>query len=102
MGRSSTLHCHDCEYEVVTSAGPDMGFNVSTKTYVCLSCKNLVDIVISERAKELVNVSPTENLSCPDCSGDKLVVWDHVNRPCPHCNSKLDYKRRNSTVVFWD
>lgn len=46
MGFKQSYICPICNYETVTSAGPDRGFRTSTNTYVCLDCKTINDLRI--------------------------------------------------------
>lgn len=48
MGFRSTYKCPVCNYEALTSAGPDNGRNFSSNTFVCKECKVILDRTVSE------------------------------------------------------
>jgi hypothetical protein len=107
MGKQSELKCPNCSYQVLTSGGPDGGFNIFTNTYVCLCCNSLVDLETRKRNSEGINVEdPTEIIDsqqCPKCFGNRFILWDNIKKLCPRCNTKMTDKFDGlKSFVFWD
>jgi DNA-directed RNA polymerase subunit RPC12/RpoP len=105
MGRKSEIKCPNCSYQVLTSGGPDGGFNFFTNTYICSYCNSLVDLSTRARNKEGVEKKDPEEIvsghQCPKCLGDKFVLWDSNSRLCPRCKTKMTGDG-STTIVFWD
>jgi hypothetical protein len=48
MGFKRNYKCPDCNYKVLTSAGPDRGMRVSTDTFVCKECEIIMDRAVTK------------------------------------------------------
>ena len=112
MGQENTYKCDSCSYSVLTSGGHDVGMRAVTDTYICTSCKEIVDVLVGERGQvypkddipELVNdiLEQSEFYSCPDCnSKESLVIWDTEKRPCPKCDGQMEIDPEGGTIM-WD
>ncbi len=105
MGTTYLFRCNKCNYEVKSSGGEDRGFIAFTNTYICYSCKSIVDIT----EKVLSTNKKVENkedrfryleIFCPKCgSKTELEKWDNVNAPCPKCDGKME---RGGLISMWD
>jgi len=112
MGKSYTYTCPNCGYSVLTSAGHDRGMLAETDTYICTSCKEIVDVCVGvfgqTFSKEEVKTGNLESkhelgfYRCPLCnSGEHLVLWDTLKKPCPKCDEKMR-KAEGGEVILWD
>jgi DNA-directed RNA polymerase subunit RPC12/RpoP len=107
MGHKLELKCLKCSYQVLTSGGPDRGFIAFTNTYVCLCCNSLVDLVTSQvndhANKREYPIEITTGHECPKCLGNRFVIWDNIEKPCPRCDTKMTDKFDGpKSFVFWD
>jgi DNA-directed RNA polymerase subunit RPC12/RpoP len=114
LGTSFTYRCSKCEYEVQTSGGLDWGFLAVTDTYICKSCKNIVDVavglhgkvypkgqVLQKKAERKIDLD-LDFYVCPECGSDNhLVKWDKRKKPCPKCAGKMQKDLRGG-IVLWD
>jgi peptide subunit release factor 1 (eRF1) len=111
MGTRYAFKCNKCRYEVMTSVGKNYGMLVVVDTYICKSCKSIVDVCVGEYgqtySKEeaiLKKEKSTFDLgfyNCPDCgSAVDLVKWNKWKRPCPKCDGKME-KNAKSEVMCW-
>ena len=111
MGTRFSYKCNNCDYKVMISAGHDFGMVAVTNTYICKSCKEIVDVAVGEYGKtftkEEVNLKKRSKLDlafyrCPECGSDKhLVKWNSKKRPCPRCDGKME-KDLNGEMILWD
>jgi ribosomal protein L37AE/L43A len=112
MGTKLTFKCNNCGYWVTTSGGPDYGMVAVTETFICKSCKNIVDICVGAYGKTYTREeilqkkkgsdSGLDFYTCPECgSGEKLVKWDETIKPCPRCDGKME-QDINSVIISWD
>ena len=112
MGTKLTLKCNKCGYNAISSAGRDYGLSAITDTYVCRSCRNIVDVYIGENGKvfdmmkdllgKIESDSGIDFFSCPECgTGTHLESWDIENRSCPRCGGKMK-QDTNDVVMNWD
>lgn len=112
MGTSFTYKCNKCNYEVLTSGKLDFGMLAVVDTYICKSCKAIVDVCVGEYGKiytkeEIaLKLIKSENdldfYQCPECDSDKhLVKWNNRKRPCPCCDGKM-HKDINGNFCLWD
>ena len=112
MGINYTFRCNKCGYEVMTSGRNDYGMLAVVDTYICKSCKSIVDVCVGEYGQtytkeEILQHKDKSGIEmkyyvCPDCdSGEHLVKWSKWKRPCPKCDGKME-KDLNCGVVCWD
>jgi len=111
MGISKTYTCDNCGYSVLTSAGLDWGFFAVTDTYKCLECEEIVDVPVGSdgkkifkkdlRAQGLLDENHSKFYICPRCSSEKLKKWNKRTRPCPKCNSQMNWDKTKG-IVLWD
>ena len=104
--------CNKCGYQVMSSGGHDYGMLAVTDTYLCKSCKEIVDVCVGESgetySKEEVLLKKSKSETdldfyiCPKCGSDKnLVKWNKSKRPCPKCDGKME-KDTNGEIIMWD
>jgi len=112
MGTKYTYGCNKCGYKALTSGGHDFGFFAVVDTYICKSCKEIVDVTVgkegvtytreeaaSQREKQRYDL---DYYTCPNCrSGDNLTKWDDIRKPCPRCDGSLD-KEMDGHIILWD
>jgi len=98
MGQHHQFRCEACGYEAEVSGGEDCGFSVVTQTITCTKCKELVDVVVSERPGD--PKIPRLPLRCPRAKKVKHPVqpWT-AGGPCPRCGTKM---RDEGLRVLWD
>ncbi len=115
MGKTFVFSCTKCSYKVKTSGGEDRGMAAFSNTYICSSCKIIVDIterVLIEREKIIgksffgvpkIKREVTfreKEIICPDCHNKtSLEKWDNINMPCPKCDGKME---KGSLIGLWD
>ncbi len=63
MGFKRSYKCPGCNYNVITSAGPDIGRGSSTNTFVCRACQIIVDRSISSSNPLLIKPSFHDGLN---------------------------------------
>ena len=120
MGSQREYRCNKCGYHVMTSGGEDRGFYAFTNTYICTSCRRIVDITEkvlaysepepekkgfrlfkSRKSKPEPEIFEEQKILCPECGAESgLKIWDTVNRPCPKCDGKLEADRLK--FIMWD
>lgn len=85
MGCTLNLTCPGCGYTAEVSGAPDCGFVSATETVHCLDCRELYDIVTSERAAD-DNALPWVDRPrrCPKRKSHRLEEWT-LPGPCPRC-----------------
>jgi len=112
MGTTYSLKCNKCGYQVLTSAGHDYGMVAVTDTYICKTCKAMVDVMVGEygvtyskeeaQSKKGKSGADLKFYICPDCnSGANLEIWDPKEKPCPKCDGKMG-KDKHGMVAMWD
>jgi len=112
MGTAYTYKCNKCGYEVMTSGKLDFGMLAVVDTYICKSCKAIVDVCIGEHGQVYTKKDVAQNniksendldfYMCPECDSDKyLVKWNKRTRPCPKCDGKMK-KDRYAEFILWD
>lgn len=112
MGTSYTFKCNKCNYSVQTSGKLDYGMLAVTNTYICNSCKEIVDVLVGLRGeiflKEKIKKKEYQEeiydfkfYSCPLCGADTLTKWDARSKPCPKCDGKMR-KDENGGMILWD
>ncbi len=104
----------------MTSGGEDRGFFAFTNTYICNSCKRIVDITEkvlcqsepkpikkefslfkSRKSIPEPELFEEHEIICPKCNAKTgLEKWDHINRPCPRCDGNMETNRL--WFVMWD
>ncbi len=96
----------------MTSGGHDFGMLAVTDTYICTSCKKVVDVTVGEYgvtytksdvlAKRMNNDTDLDFYVCPECGSNKnLVKWNKSKQPCPKCDGKME-KDTNGEIMMWD
>lgn len=107
MGQVKSLICPTCDYQAMTSAGPDRGFVAYTNTFVCLKCKTIHDLVLikgelkSNGQESKLTNQISENEKCKNCGENKFKLWDHIRKACPKCDSKMR-SNKNGFIINWD
>jgi transcription initiation factor IIE alpha subunit len=112
MGTKFNFKCKGCGYKVTASGGVDYGLIGVTKTFICSSCNNIVDVCVGEfgstytREEILEKMKGADSLlsfyTCPGCgSGEDLAEWNKQNKPCPRCKGKM-VKDRHGGFILWD
>lgn len=95
----------------MSSGGKDYGMLAVVDTYICQSCKEIVDVCVGEagetyRKEEIPDKKRSgfdlDFYKCPECHSDtSLVRWNKTKRPCPKCNSKME-KDSAGEILLWD
>jgi hypothetical protein len=113
MGTIYTYRCNKCNYSVQTSGKLDYGMLAVTNTYICNSCKQIVDVLVGLRGetfhKEEIKIKKENNdeiydfkfYSCPSCDFDDITEWDTKRKPCPKCDGQMR-KGKNDEMLLWD
>ncbi len=96
----------------MTSAGHAYGMIAVTDTYICKSCREIVDVLVGTNGKTISmedalkkSTEGEDNFGyyiCPICDSDKdLEIWDTEEKPCPRCDGQM---RRTNRLDFymWD
>jgi hypothetical protein len=102
MGQTHQFQCRACSYSVFVSGGPDVGMTFATQTIACAKCKELRDVVISEKPWEVMrNEGRRLPLRCPRKRTAKHPVkaWS-AGGPCPKCGGTM--KRGALEGPLWD
>lgn len=111
MGTSFTYKCNKCDYQVLTSGQLDFGMIAVVDTFICKSCKAIVDVTVGEYGKVFtkkevaLKLIKSENdldfYCCPDCGSEKkLVKWNNKIRPCPCCDGEM--AEDSGDFILWD
>lgn len=112
MGKLRTYKCNICGYRVMTSGGTDCGYFAVTDTYICQSCKQIVDVPVGLYGetyskeeipdKKISSEITFQFYTCPECGFDtNLMKWDNRKRPCPKCKGKMVIDAHGESVL-WD
>jgi len=111
MGTRYLFKCKKCGYQVMSSGGKDYGMLAVVDTYVCKSCKEIVDVCIGEYGetykKGEVQIKKRSSFDldfykCPECGSDNnLVRWNKIKRPCPKCDGQM-VKDIAGEIIMWD
>ena len=112
MGTLYPFRCNKCGYQVTTSGGHDYGMMAVTDTYICKSCKAIVDVLVGKygetfskediQLKENNSESDLHYYVCPICHSDKqLEKWSKEERRCPRCEGKMGIISRVN-FISWD
>ncbi|HPF03397.1 MAG TPA: hypothetical protein P5180_04690 [Bacteroidales bacterium] len=112
MGEKRIYKFSKCGYSLMSSGGKDYGMLAVTDTYICTSCKKIVDVCIGEYGKtyprkevltkEIRSEAGLDLYVCPSCGSEKnLVKWNKSKRPCPQCGEKMQADKSGLTVL-WD
>jgi len=111
MGTQYMFKCIKCGYQVTSSGGKDYGMLAVVDTYICQSCKEIVDVCVGEYGETYNKEDlPAKKMSgfdldfykCPICHSDKnLVRWNKTKRPCPKCDGMMG-KDANGIIMMWD
>lgn len=102
MGLTRDWICPGCGYSALTDAGPSRGFYAQTNTFVCVTCKNLVDLVVGRAHDKGGEIEPINTRSkCPKCHGSEFTLWDSWSKPCPRCFCEMEVAK-GGTMILWD
>ena len=98
----------------MTSGGHDVGLLAVTDTYICNSCKEIVDVSVGLYGKtylkeEISSVKRGDEFMddmdfylCPSCNSDSdLIKWNIKTKPCPKCTGKMK-KDSDGEMLLWD
>jgi len=97
MGIHYLFECKSCGYSCEVSGGDDCGMIARTTTIICYKCKELHDVVTSEKPWE-EQVVEVETLKCPKSKRHKAKKWEHPG-PCPKCGQIM---KRGVETCLWD
>jgi ribosomal protein L37AE/L43A len=112
MGERYTFKCIKCAYEIMTSGGHDYGMRAVVDTYICQSCKNIVDVCVGEFGniytmgesfqKKRNSETDLSFYTCPNCDSEtNLIKWSDWERPCPNCDGQMEMDYFGKTLS-WD
>lgn len=113
MGTKYSYKCHKCGYRATASGGRDFGMHAVTDTYICGSCREIVDVCTGEYGQEYTREEAQVRKSksgtglnfyvCPVCgSGKNLLKWSASDRPCPKCGEKMEKDKDDGIIAMWD
>ena len=88
MGSYKEYKCEFCNY--ITAANPkghDYIMSGKVRSYMCENCREIVDILDSEKTQ------------CPECGSEKLVKWNPIKGKCPKCGRKM---KETGSYLFVD
>ena len=96
----------------MSSGGHDYGMMAVTDTYICKSCKKIVDVTVGEYGvtytkedvitKKKNKETDLDFYVCPECNSDiNLMKWNKTKRPCPKCDGKME-KDVYGVTMLWD
>lgn len=96
----------------MTSAGHAYGMIAVTDTYICKSCREIVDVLVGEYGETFTKEDIQEKVNkgesdlhyyvCPICHSDKqLEKWSKEGKPCPRCDGKMGITSRVN-FISWD
>lgn len=101
MGCRFLLTCPGCGYSAEISGAPDCGFVSATETVHCFDCRELYDIITSQRASEKENEPWVDQpRHCPEQEGHRIEEWT-LPGPCPHC-AHLVTQDNAQIAALWD
>ncbi len=98
MGTLYTFKCNKCKYSVQTSGQLDYGMVAVTDSYICNTCKRIVDVLVGlggekftkdeilVRKKRMMNLMISNFHLCTECGSDDITEWDITSKPCPKCD----------------
>ncbi len=113
MGISKTYRCTKCDYQYFGSAGDGQGFVAVVRTYSCLNCHKLSDLLVGKYGMIDYNLiygmtktgakAKRKKLKCEECKSVDVIVWDSENKPCPvkDCTGTL-VEDPNGEAILWD
>ncbi len=117
MGRALTYYCSTCNYKAITCAGRTATFSARLNTFVCLKCKEVMDIATHYIHRKPVEKDPDDpeplmlifrgkstieevkSIMCNRCEGSDLKLCDTVEKPCPKCNTPLEIDRDGIVIL---
>lgn len=102
MGTAHEYCCPDCGYSAIVSGGRDIGMVVVVRTMTCISCKELVDVIVGFYGEDgpVGDAEMDKDLHvCPECGGDEVTAWG-PDQPCPRCDSAMN--RNEGYEELWD
>jgi len=85
MGTRYGWKCTNCDYSLVMSGGKDCGMTSWTHTFLCKTCKELMDVEVSHSEW---NTEQWERHYCEECNS-LLELWNTNKKPCPSCGSVM-------------
>jgi len=97
----------------MTSGGKEYRLLAVSDTFICKSCKEVVDVCIGgygpacyRQGSLIKENNPDTDLNfnkCPKCGSDKnLVKWNKGKRPCPKCEEKMEKDASSEIIMLWD
>ena len=112
MGTAYGHICNKCGYRVTTSGGLAYGMFAATDTYICKSCREIVDVSVGTYGKTISKENTLKKSTegdddfeyyvCPVCGSDKhLEIWNTKEKPCPRCDGKMSRSGRLD-FIMWD
>ena len=102
MGAHYLFQCSECKYNATVSGGRDVGMLAVTKTMICQSCNEVVDVMIGQFGQDGPTGDPEFDKElgiCPGCEGADLRSWSR-RHPCPKCNGRMI--REKEPRIMWD
>jgi hypothetical protein len=102
MGTLYLFRCEDCGYQAEVSGGRDVGMVSVTRTSLCRSCRELVDVPIGSYGQEGPIGDPELDdglWRCPQCGGADILAGADDSLRCPRC---LGVMIRGEPTVEWD
>ena len=100
LGSTYKFTCPGCGYTVEVGGGKQFGKMTATITISCETCKQLLDIVLSEPAIKVAEPSwkPPKRIVCLECNRDLTDFWEYPDN-CPKCGRRMD---KGEKVATWD
>lgn len=99
MGSLRMFRCSGCSYEAEISGGLDHGMATATWTIHCVECRELSDIVVSDKPWEATEDGwEPHTYACDHDPKHEVSLWSHPG-PCPECGETLT---AGEPTVLWD
>jgi hypothetical protein len=100
MGAKYRFACQECAYSTVVSGGSDVGMSCRTCTIACMTCHELMDIVVSSEPWSSASLQLPKHPKCPlvPRARHKCMYWTHPAE-CPRCGYTME---RGELMMLWD
>ena len=100
MGTWERYFGSQCDYKATVSGGDDVGMGAATTTIHCYSCKEISDVVTTEKLRLATDKDwvPTE-YHCARSEGHQVELWAGPAE-CPKCSTAMEVDL--SFTIDWD
>ena len=100
MGTRYRYFCGQCDFERTVSGGGDIGMGAATTTIHCYSCKEITDVVPTEKLRLATDKDwvPPE-YHCARSEGHQVKLWVGPGA-CPKCSNTMEVDL--TSTIDWD